>query len=98
MKCSTTILYDWILSHLKRNRSIKITLEEVIRYLNIKGPIMTHMEAENWISDIWSILRPIEGVPIQKELSCNSCNYSSIKKTAMKKYCSKKYKGEGLFK
>ena len=64
-----------------------------MKYLDIETPSMNIQEVEDWSKEIWIIERQIFGIPVEKGLSCNLCNYSSGNRNVMKNHFSKSHRG-----
>ena len=92
-ECSTGLAFDWIQSHLWNKHGIKKQLEDVMEYLNIEAPTLSSIEIERWISEVWVVSQPFQGVPIKMGMACNECHYSCITKKAMKDHFRTKHPG-----
>ena len=83
-ECSTGLAFDWVQSHLRNKHGIKKQLEDVKEYLNIEAPILSSIEIERWISEIWIVSQGFQGIPIKMGMACNECHYSCVTKKSMK--------------
>ena len=95
--CSIGLPYEWISGHLKQNHGIKISVEDVMEFLEVMNQTMTVTEAKDWLTDIWTIPSSIPGIPLINGWSCFSCQYSCVQRNSMRKHCSMKHKGENVF-
>jgi hypothetical protein len=90
--CCIGIPFEWLTTHFK-NHGLDIEPEKIMEDLEIEIQPMDVHEVENWLKETWIIERPIVGIPVQKGLSCNLCNYSSGSQKAMNNHFSQSHKG-----
>jgi len=74
--CEVALPFEWVVSHLKDNHEIQVTLTQVSEFLGLEEQAMTLAEAENWIKYFW-VGKAIQNIPvIEKGHRCNICQYS----------------------
>ena len=62
--CSIGLPYEWISGHLKQNHGIKISVEDVMEFLEVMNQTMTITEAKDWLTDTWTIPSFIPEIPL----------------------------------
>jgi len=90
--CGIGVPFERVPSHLSGNHGIKVTLEQVMRQLNLESEAMTVAQAEDWIKSIWTG-RGVQNIPIIKGRRCNVCQYSAAGRKVMKNHFSMKHRG-----
>src|SRR5438270_11941022 len=68
-----------------------------MEFLEVTNQTITVTEAKDWLTDTWTILSSISGIPLVNGWSCFSCQYSCIQRNSMRKHCSMEHKGENIF-
>ena len=89
-ECGIGLPLEWVSGHLKDNHGIRVTVENVLGFLEMDGNTMSLAEAELWIQTMW-VGTAVQNIPIVTGFQCNECPYSAGMKRVMTNHFSKEH-------
>lgn len=92
-ECCSCIALDWVQGHLRSKHGIKVHLDDIMQHLNISTPTLSSTEIHGWLSEVWVLSKPFQGIPIKMGMTCKQCHHSSATKKVMKNHFAAKHSG-----